>query len=157
MLVPTSVIAKDTSGGLLEGPISTLKPLVMKIGHFGFSQQDIVVPVNNMPLTLIRTYNSLNNVSRDFAYSWSYTIADVDMEIDEFRVQTQDLFGNSFSLRTGGGRNVTLTMPDSERRVTFTYSLEPVPGSFGFHSIRRSDRRRPGSMPPWNRSARIYW
>jgi hypothetical protein len=32
----------------------------LKIGHFSFSEQDLVIPVNGIPLTVVRTYNSLN-------------------------------------------------------------------------------------------------
>src|SRR6266700_1174202 len=55
-------------------------------------------------------------------------------EIDEERDLFESVFdddddgtipsGQLFSLRTGGSRDVTLTLPDG-RRTTFTYSLVP--------------------------------
>ena len=98
----------------------------LKVGQFGFSQQDIVIPVSGIPLTLIRTYNSLSTLhaprSTDFGPGWTYAIHDVEMSIDEDREQTTDLFDETFSMRLGGGRNVTLTLPDG-RRTTFVFSL----------------------------------
>src|SRR5207302_5421290 len=32
----------------------------LKIGQFSFSEQDLVIPVSGIPLTIIRTYNSMN-------------------------------------------------------------------------------------------------
>lgn len=98
----------------------------LKVGQFSFSQQDVTIPVQGVPLTLIRTYNTLNREVGDFGYSWTYAISDGEMEIDEYRIEETDLFDNRFSMRTGGGRNVTLTMPDSGRRVTFTYYTIPA-------------------------------
>src|SRR5205814_10714022 len=88
-------------------------------------EQDLVIPVNGIPLTVIRTYDSLNQVSADFGYNWTYALNDLDVVIDEERqtgVAFERLGGdaydgttNSFSLRTGGGRHGTLTLPGGQR------------------------------------------
>lgn len=94
-----------------------------KPGEFSFSQQDVVIPVSGIPLTVVRTYSSLlQNRTADFGYGWAYSIADVDLEIDEQRTITEDLDSNFFSMRTGGDRNMTLTLPDG-RRTTFYFTL----------------------------------
>lgn len=105
----------------------------LKIGQFSFSEQDLVLPVNGIPLTVTRTYNSLNPLSSDFGHSWTYALNSMDVEIDEDRaivtaLDTLDGDGDlpplnplDFSLRVGGGRNVTLTLPDG-RRATFQFS-----------------------------------
>ena len=95
----------------------------LKVGHFTFSQQDIVIPVHGIPLTVIRTYDSLNQDAGDFGYSWTYSISDVDMEFDETRAIVEDVFGDRFSMRQGGGWDVTLTLPDG-RRTTFVFELQ---------------------------------
>jgi hypothetical protein len=41
----------------------------LKIGHFGFSEEDLVLPVNGFPLTITRTYNSLNLKKGEFGRS----------------------------------------------------------------------------------------
>ena len=106
----------------------------LKIRHFSFSEQDLVLPVNGFPLTITRTYNSLNLKAGDFGRSWTFTFSDLQLELDEDRALVESLFedegdesvepsGQFFSLRVGGERNVTLTLPDG-RRTTFYYYLQ---------------------------------
>jgi hypothetical protein len=49
----------------------------LKIGHFSFSEEDLVLPVNGFPLTITRTYNSLNLKKGEFGRSWTYTFSDL--------------------------------------------------------------------------------
>jgi hypothetical protein len=96
----------------------------LKIGRETFAQQDLVIPVMGVGLEINRTYDSFNSVSADFGYSWTYSVADLGLTVDDQRVDTQDDFdGTPFSLRIGGSWDVTLTMPDTGRRVTFRFSL----------------------------------
>jgi RHS repeat-associated protein len=94
----------------------------LKIGQFSFSEQDVVIPVNGIPLTVVRTYNSLNPDIGDFGVGWTYAINDLEVQLDEDRGWNQDVSDEVFSQRIGGGRNVTLTLPDG-RRTTFSYYL----------------------------------
>lgn len=104
----------------------------LKIGPFTFSEQDMVIPVNGMPLTVVRTYDSMNPNKGDFGYSWTYAINDLDVTLHETRVDRRPLFddeegnqpGGKFSLRVAGSRDVTLTLPDG-RRATFYYYEVP--------------------------------
>lgn len=96
----------------------------LKIGRMTFSQQDLMIPVSGIPFALTRTYDSLGRGSGDFGYSWTYETADLNVEVNEIRAQTQDLFGDTFSLRTGGGWDVTLEMPTTGQRVTFVCSIQ---------------------------------
>jgi RHS repeat-associated protein len=93
----------------------------LKIGNFSFSVQDAVIPVRGVPLTVTRTYNSFNLDKGDFGYSWTYAVSDVNLQLDEERQDTVELDSSErFSLRVGGGRDVTLTLPDG-RRTTFQF------------------------------------
>jgi YD repeat-containing protein len=106
----------------------------LKIGQFSFGEQDLVLPVNGIPLTVTRTYKSLNPLAGAFGQSWTFALNDMDVVIDEERavVNALDTLDDSadlpavapfdFSLRTGGGRDVTLTLPDG-RRTTFYFTL----------------------------------
>lgn len=105
----------------------------LKIGHLSFSEQDLVLPVNGFPITVTRTYNSINPRKGDFGRSWTFAINDVQLELDEQREDTVSLFddegdeevhpsGQFFSRRVAGERNVTLNLPDG-RRTTFYYYL----------------------------------
>ena len=51
----------------------------LKIGQFSFSQQDLAIPVNGMPLTVTQTYNSLNPDNGDFGFSWTYAVNGIDV------------------------------------------------------------------------------
>jgi RHS repeat-associated protein len=112
----------------------------LKIGQFSFSEQDLVLPVNGIPLTVTRTYNSLNPDSGPFGASWSFALNDMDVQLDDER--TEVTFGNDnapfddegdtegdglpnvVSMRTGGSWDVTLTLPDG-RRTTFAFGYDP--------------------------------
>jgi RHS repeat-associated protein len=113
----------------------------LKVGQFSFSEQDLVLPVNGIPITITRNYNSINPLSSDFGYSWTFAINDMDVQLDEQRTSVvvgsdQALFAETeedsngapviASIRTGGSYDVTLTLPDG-RRTTFGFS--PFAGS----------------------------
>jgi RHS repeat-associated protein/uncharacterized delta-60 repeat protein len=95
----------------------------LKIGQFTFSEQDLVVPVSGIPLTVTRTYNSINPVVGDFGASWTYALNDVDLQIDEDRGTSDDPTADPFNIRLGGGRDVSLTLPDG-RRTTFSFDYK---------------------------------
>ena len=102
----------------------------LKIGQFGFSEQDLVIPVSGIPLTVTRTYNSLNPRSGDFGYAWKMALNSMDVQLDEQRqpvtigtdeapfADVEEDANNLplvVSLRVGGGWDVTLTLPDGRR------------------------------------------
>ncbi len=97
----------------------------LKLGNFSFSEQDLVIPVNGIPLTVVRKYDTLGGQGGDFGRCWSMTINDMDVRLDEDRTSTPVVVFNGadpgeggvpmFSLRTGGGRNVSLMLPDGRR------------------------------------------
>lgn len=101
----------------------------LKIGQFSFSQQDLTIPVNGIPLTVTRTYNSINPVKGDFGYGWTYTLDNMNVSLDETRKTATDMDGNTFSERSGGSYDVTLTLPNGQV-TTFAYYLSG-PDSLG--------------------------
>lgn len=108
----------------------------LKIGQFSFSEQDLTLPVNGIPLTVTRTYNSLNPDSGPFGTSWSFALNDMDVQLDDQRqdvtidqnayLEDGDDSGSgsglpqTVNMRTGGNWDVTLTMPNGQR-VTFPF------------------------------------
>ncbi|MDB6028311.1 MAG: wapA7, partial [Verrucomicrobiales bacterium] len=101
----------------------------LRMGRFTFSESDVLTS-GDIPLSITRNYDSYNPNHGDFGYSWTFSIADLDFQLDEERQETEavdadgDSTGGTFSMRVGGGRDVTLTLPDDGRRVTFAF--EPV-------------------------------
>jgi RHS repeat-associated protein len=116
----------------------------LKIGQFTFSQQDMVIPAGGQPITVTRNYDSLRAQTndqrpgtddcRDFGPGWVWSMKDVEMKINETRSGSVDTDGHPFSMRTGGGRNVDITLPDGQR-VTFTYILERDQQNFCYHAL----------------------
>jgi len=104
----------------------------LKIGQFSFSQQDLIIPVNGIPLTVTRTYNSINPNEGDFGYGWTYALNDMDVALDESREEVQDVTGSgdNFSLRTGGGYDVTLTLPNGQRTTFYFYLTNTAPYTY---------------------------
>ena len=112
----------------------------LKLGVFTFSEQDLVIPAGGAPLSVIRTYNSMNPIAGDFGYSWTYALQELNVAFHEDRTwvkpDEEDIddvgpAGNGvyFSMRTGGSRDITLTLP-SGQRVTFYYY--ETPGGLGY-------------------------
>lgn len=98
----------------------------LKIGQFSFGQQDLVLPVQGVGIQVNRIYDSLNPIAADFGYAWTYSVADIGMTFDEQRAPEYDFLDDTyFSLRTGGSRDVTIDMPDTGRRATFKFSMQP--------------------------------
>jgi RHS repeat-associated protein len=112
----------------------------LKVGQFSFTEQDLVIPVNGIPLTVTRTYNSMNPRSADFGYAWSYALNSMDIQLDDLRQDVtigdasspfaddeQDDNGlpKVVNVRVGGGWDVSLNLPDG-RRTTFAFSYHGV-------------------------------
>ncbi|HKQ39002.1 MAG TPA: Ig-like domain-containing protein, partial [Verrucomicrobiae bacterium] len=103
----------------------------VKIGQFAFSEQDLVIPASPVPITIVRTYDSFNRSSSDFGTSWSLAINNMDIQLDEGRewqLKDPDIPGPEFPddyflVRAGGGRNISLTLPDG-RRTTFRFMFK---------------------------------
>ncbi|HKS36856.1 MAG TPA: DUF6531 domain-containing protein, partial [Verrucomicrobiae bacterium] len=95
----------------------------LKLGQFTFQEEDAVLATPGLPLTIVRSYDSFKPWDGEFGHGWTYAVNDLDVEINENRADATDAFTDeTFSLRTGGGWDVTLTLPDG-RRTTFLYEI----------------------------------
>lgn len=118
----------------------------LKIGQFSFSEQDLLIPVNGMPLSVVRTYDSQNPKSGDFGYGWSYSVLGMEIELNEERIPVLEADDTPFSLRVGGGRDVTLTLPNG-RRATFAFQFVQTQcgsGQYGSYCYAPSWQAPPG-------------
>jgi len=98
----------QVNSGILITVVGEYKP-----GRVRFSVTDLTVPVTGLPITIGRTYDSLERGrSGDFGYGWS-------LDVGSPRVKTDQ------------AHNVTLTQPGG-RRVTFYFTPRSVGGIFGF-------------------------
>jgi RHS repeat-associated protein len=76
----------------------------LKIGNFELSFTDLEVPVSGIPVTVTRTYRSLDKTRGDFGIGWSLSFACTYTIDPDF--------------------NVTLNLPDG-RRATFFIGIDP--------------------------------
>lgn len=103
---------------------------VLKIGNQRFTQQDMTVPIEGLPITVARTYDSLERHELgDFGYGWALSYNSVKLDDSTLYQEAEIVGGGSVMARAGGGRDVTVTLPDG-RRTTFYFTLLPG-GPFG--------------------------
>jgi RHS repeat-associated protein len=95
----------------------------LSLGQFAFQEEDYVVNTAGLPITITRSYDSSNPADGDFGVGWTFSLADLSVEFDESRINASDVnTDENFSMRAGGGRDVTLTLPDG-RRTTFLFTM----------------------------------
>ena len=119
----TTVLANDTyvlhlDGTRTDGTQRSSEVAVVvsgdyKPGRVVVELTDFTVPINGMPITIGRRYDSLEKDSvGDFGHGWSLMIGHPRLEVDP-------------------SYNVTVTMPGG-RRATFLFTLTPGPLFFNF-------------------------
>jgi RHS repeat-associated protein len=98
-----------------------------KIGNLRFTHEDLTVPIAGLPISVARTYDSLQRDQLgDFGYGWSLDFNSLDLDDSTVyqEAEVADGSGTTLMARAGGGRDVTLTLPDG-RRTTFSMVLLP--------------------------------
>ena len=92
----------------------------LKLGNFRLSFTDLEIPVSGIPITVTRTYDSLNASQRDdFGYGWRLEFRDMDLRTSvRERTAQEELLGvhSPFS----DGERVYVTLPGGER-TGFTF------------------------------------
>ena len=107
----------------------------LRNGVFEFSETDGAVVIGGMELKLQRSYSSSDLRNGEFGYGWRWNFSADGGEVDDEREIVQDVVGNTVSVRCGGSRDVSLTLPDG-RRCTFRFSLEEGGGwSFAYYAV----------------------
>jgi hypothetical protein len=103
----------------------------LKLGNFTVSFTDVTIPVAGIPITIGRTYDTLNaNTSGDFGYGWSLDLKDARAEVDLSTVGTQGFDGYPAFV---DGTRVKVTMPDG---TTEGFTFKAVAGASVFGHAR---------------------
>ncbi len=93
----------------------------LKLGNFTLSFTDMELPVSGIPVTVTRTYDSLNaNTTDDFGYGWRLEFRDTDLRTSLGRDEQYETFGirsKAFDERT----KVYITLPGGQRQG-FTFA-----------------------------------
>lgn len=94
----------------------------MKLGNFAVTLTDLAIAVAGIPLSVSRTYDSLDTQVRDFGVGWSFSLS-ASVSDSAKEVEGDDLIAllseEAFSLTS----RVYVTRPDG-RRVGFTFDPE---------------------------------
>ena len=91
----------------------------LKLGRETLSVTDLTIPVAGIPITVVRTYDSLNaGKSMDFGYGWQLSYGDAQLKVD--LVPGSGQTWGDFPAFTDG-THVYVTMPGGQREgFTFT-------------------------------------
>jgi YD repeat-containing protein len=102
----------------------------LKLGNFRLSFTDLTVPVTGIPITLMRTYDSLTSeTTDDFGYGWRMEFRDTDLRTSLKADPTYE----QLDYRTVGfnfGTRIYITLPGGKREG-FTFEPKQVQKDLG--------------------------
>jgi RHS repeat-associated protein len=124
-------LTATNTGGLSSSVETTLNVSQnLKLGNFTLSFTDLTVPVAGVPISVTRSYDTLNaSNSDDFGFGWRLGFRDVDLRTGVVKTGNEaDGFFNPFK----NGTHVYLTLPGGKREgFTFQPTLAAgLRGSF---------------------------
>ncbi len=112
----------------------------LKLGNFQLAFEDMTIPVNGIPITVTRTYDSLDaNRKGDFGFGWRLEFRNTDLRTsvprsgaEAYGLYTPLQFGTKVYLTLPGGRREGFTFtPDQHglfNLIYFTPRFTPDPG-----------------------------
>ncbi len=97
----------------------------LKLGNFQLSFTDLEIPVGGIPITLTRTYDTLNSNNKDdFGFGWRMEFRDADVRTSLPKDELYEQLGfRSVGFKEGDA--VYLTLPGGKREK-FTFKLEAI-------------------------------
>lgn len=100
----------------------------LKLGNFTLSFEDLSIPVTGIPITVTRTYDTLNaNQPGDFGFGWRLEFRDVQLRTSVAKTGNEaDGFFNPFRVKS----RVYVTLPGEERQG-FTFEPKVAAGLRG--------------------------
>ena len=99
----------------------------LKLGNFRLSFEDMTVPVAGIPITIVRTYDTLRaDRDSDFGYGWRMEFRNTDLRTSLPKSGLEDI---GIYTPFKQGTKVYLTLPGGERQgFTFTPEIRVLPG-----------------------------
>lgn len=99
----------------------------LKLGNFRLSFEDLTIPMAGIPITIVRTYDTLRaDRDGDFGYGWRLEYRNTDLRVSLPKSGLEDL-GIFTPFRSG--TKIYLTLPGGQRvGWTFTPEMRVLPG-----------------------------
>jgi RHS repeat-associated protein len=99
----------------------------LKLGNFRLSFEDLTIPVAGIPITIVRTYDTLRaDRDGDFGYGWRLEYRSTDLRVSLPKSGLEDL-GIYTPFRPG--TKIHMTLPGGQRvSWTFTPEMRVLPG-----------------------------
>ncbi len=99
----------------------------LKLGNFRLSFEDMTIPVAGIPITIVRTYDTLrSDRDGDFGYGWRMEYRSTDLRTSLPKSGLEDL---GIHTPFKPGTKVYLTLPGGQRQgFTFTPEIRVLPG-----------------------------
>jgi RHS repeat-associated protein len=106
----------------------------LKLGNFALGFTDLSIPVNGIPITVSRTYDTLNaGTSDDLGYGWRLDYRDTQLhtnaarsELEEFGFFNPFRFGTRVSLTLPGGKRESFTFRPQAQDFLYTQYFTPA-------------------------------
>ena len=116
-LYKVRLTGKDINGNAISMSAIYLVSGNMKAGNFSLSYEDLNIPLDGLPITVVRNYDSRNKSSGDFRNGWSLALSDLKLEItanigQDGWIQKQDNF--EYTIEQTKEHKVTITYPTGE-------------------------------------------
>jgi hypothetical protein len=100
----------------------------LKLGNFSLSFTDLEVPVAGVPITVTRSYDSLDaDRQGDFGYGWKLDLSDTKVTIDRGGSQETGLFGYAPFV---DGDRLVITLPDGTTEGFTFYGEQSIQGGY---------------------------
>lgn len=133
----------DTFGSFAAVEVEVSVTGNLKLGNFRLSFEDLTIPVAGIPITIVRTYDTLRaDRDGDFGYGWRMEYRNTDLRVSLPKSGLEDL-GIFTPFRSG--TKIFLTLPGGQRvGWTFTPEFRVLPGwAMGNDLVLASPRYTP--------------
>jgi RHS repeat-associated protein len=117
----------DTFGSFAAVEVEVSVTGNLKLGNFRLSFEDMTIPVAGIPITIVRTYDTLRaDRDGDFGYGWRMEYRNTDLRTSLPKSGLEDI---GIFTPFKGGTKVFVTMPGGTREgFTFTPEYKVLPG-----------------------------
>ncbi|XZE22599.1 FG-GAP-like repeat-containing protein [Pirellulaceae bacterium SH449] len=117
----------DTFGSFASIEVEVSVTGNLKLGNFRLSFEDLTIPVAGIPISIVRTYDTLRaDRDGDFGYGWRMEYRNTDLRVSLPKSGLEDL-GIYTPFRSG--TKIFMTLPGGQRvGWTFTPEIKVLPG-----------------------------